>query len=411
MAQGSRQLLAESRFRRLVGATIANELSSAMSTVVLPLIVLGVTNSPSLAGVAVSASIATLISVQVFAGAIVDRFSPSRTLRISSALQAFGWAIVLCGAVASVNCFALILLGAVIAGGASGFDGPSEHALIKAIIDKESLGRATAVSQGREATAQLLGGPIGGALVSLLSIATLLIQTLLHFVAFFLTPDVKTVRDTSDRDIRHDIVAGYRIVVKHRGLVATSIVAGVANLPIVAFPLTLISHYDRAGFDPLLIGVMTSSFGVGILLGSFIAGPLSSRVKLGNLGIVALLAFAAGEIIIVWTFDQFWVTCAALAVSAVPLPAFNSAIGAYTAAITPERLMGRVVAATGVPGMLLMPVGALFAGVSSDQLGTQTTLAIAAAFAVLAALLMLGSRSLRKIPLLADLDEELDYSV
>ena len=110
--------------------------------------------------------------------------------------------------------------------------------------------------------------------------------------------------------------------------------------------------------------------------------------------------------LIILTFEEFWLTCAILAASALPLPAFNAAIGAYTAAITPEPLMGRVVSATGVPGMLLMPVGSLFAGVSLQQWGMFATVAVSALIAVASAMVMGISPALRQIPLLSQLKEE-----
>lgn len=144
----------------------------------------------------------------------------------------------------------------------------------------------------------------------------------------------------------------------------------------------------------------------GILIGSFLAGSLSTRFQLGKLGITAIGCFALGQVIIILTFDEFWLTCAILAVSALPLPASNAAIGAYTAAITPEPLMGRVVSATGVPGMLLMPVGSLFAGISLQQWGMSTTVVVSALIAVASATVMAASPALRQIPLLSQLREE-----
>lgn len=389
-----------------MAATIANELSGAMSTVVLPLIVLSTTHSPALAGIAVASSTAGLIISQIFAGTVVDRFSPARILRVSSLTQAVGWLVVCSAVLFAPTCFSPILIGAVLAGGASGFDGPSEHTLIKVIVPKESLGRATAVSQGREATAGLLGGPIAGALYAVSGVLALATQTILHLLASIVAPPARRPRREGGESFIAELKAGFRIVLKHPGLRSSALVAGIANFPVVALPLALLTHYEHQGVPSLLLGVLTSSFGVGILIGSFFAGSLSTRFRLGRLGITAIGCFALGQVLIILTFEEFWLTCAILAASALPLPAFNAAIGAYTAAITPEPLMGRVVSATGVPGMLLMPVGSLFAGVSLQQWGMFATVAVSALIAVTSAMVMGISPALRQIPLLSQLKEE-----
>lgn len=200
-----------------MAATIANELSSAMSTVVLPLIVLSTTQSPALAGIAVASSTAALIVSQVFAGTVVDRFSPALILRVASLTQAVGWSVVCIAALLAPTSFPLIVIGAVLAGGASGFDGPSEHTLIKVIVPKESLGRATAVSQGREATAGLLGGPIAGALHAVSGVLALAVQTILHLLAPLVAPRAPRPRREGGESFIAELQAGFRIVLRHSG--------------------------------------------------------------------------------------------------------------------------------------------------------------------------------------------------
>ncbi len=69
----------------------------------------------------------------------------------------------------------------------------------------------------------------------------------------------------------------------------------------------------------------------------------------------------------------FWVTCALMLISGVPLPAFNSSIVAYINASTPVDMIGRVHSAQGIPNMLLAPVAALLAGIMYVQWGISRT--------------------------------------
>ena len=82
------------------------------------------------------------------------------------------------------------------------------------------------------------------------------------------------------------------------------------------------------------------------------------------------------------------------------LPSINSLVAAYTMLITPPKLIGRVVAASGVPGMILMPLGSYFGGVLFVELGAQITLQIVAVLAFASIVPLWLSRQLRQLPLL-----------
>ena len=53
-------------------------------------------------------------------------------------------------------------------------------------------------------------------------------------------------------------------------------VSTLANFGTVGIPLTFIYYYTLEGAHPLFIGIFASAFGVGVLLGSFLVGPLPS---------------------------------------------------------------------------------------------------------------------------------------
>lgn len=395
-------------FQRLVFAKVANELSSAVGNVALPLVVLATTASATLAGLALFVSSAALIAAQAFGGALVDRHSPSLVLRLSSFTQALGWALVILALTPREHLFLLILLGSALAGGASGFDAPSEQALVKLVVPRRQLGHAAAVSQGREASAGLIGGPIGGLLYSLGPVMAPAVQVSLNVLAGVFAPPVSRVQDPAapPGGYLSEVRAGFGFVWHHPGLRGIAIVSGLANLPIVVLPLTLIAFYQARGDHPVAIGILATAFGAGIVGGAFIAGPLSSRLRLGRLGGMALAAFALGQFAVVLTFASLPLTAGVLFVSAIPLPAFNAAISAYTVTVTPPSLMGRVAAASGVPGMVLMPIGALGGGALFDAFGSYLPLILSAVAAACTVAVLVGSRDLRQIPRLSELGEQ-----
>ena len=415
-----------------------NELADTASGIVVPLLVLHITGSSSLAGIITAMGSAALVSSQLISGTVVDRWNPESAIVVSSMTQAICWIILSVLLWFDQGQWAIqwwmILLLVVATNIASSFDAPAEFTLIKGVVSKEQFGEAASVGQGRESIAELVGGPLGGALMGVSSGLAVAGQAVVNLVAAALigfpnrlrhrssppshdvhtptdsdgaahvTADLQTQSALSTSFVR-DLISGYSHVWRHHILCGTSIVAGVANFPIVAEQLALLTYYQQHDVSALLIGVFTAAFGAGIILGSLGAGRMTRHIPLGQLGIIALGAFAFGQIVALLTYHSLWATSGVMFLSALPLPAFNAAIGAYTAAVTPENLMGRVTTATGVPGMILMPAGYLFAGLSYSMLGIRMTLVISAAVATIAVLMMTLDRRMRTIPLLRDLHE------
>lgn len=91
-------------------------------------------------------------------------------------------------------------------------------------------------------------------------------------------------------------------------------------------------------------------------------------------------------------------------IAGLPLASFNTAIGAFTAAITPDYRMGAVTTASTIPGIFLMPFGAFLAGFGFEHWGASTTLGLISTIALIATMMTLTS-AVRGIPLLSQLDE------
>ena len=65
---------------------------------------------------------------------------------------------------------------------------------------------------------------------------------------------------------------GFVFVWRQPGLRGVAIVAGLANLPIIVLPLTLIAYYQKSGEAPVAIGILATAFGAGVVAGALMAG-------------------------------------------------------------------------------------------------------------------------------------------
>lgn len=388
-------------YQRLLVAKVSNELSSAISVVALPLAIVAVTQDVILAGAVVAITSGALVISQALTGAAVDRWGASFSLRISSALQALGWLLVLVG-IFQTSVF-LMFFGALIAGAASGIDGPAEQRLMKLVVAPAQMGRASAVGQGREAAAELLGGPSAGWLFAIQTHIPFLAQIVLNTLAAFATPKVREKVATRGGRYWVELAEGFKHVFADGALRGIALISGIANLAMALTPLTLIFEYQRSGIPAPLIGTLSTFFGAGVILGAFLAGWMVERFSLGVLGIVALSGFALAQAAIAFGYQNFWFTCAIFTLSAVLLPPFNASVVTYMNVTSDEQILGRVTSATGVPGMILMPIGSLLAGLLFEWSGAAPALYVSAIAAMIAAIYMGAEPQLRRMPKLSEL--------
>lgn len=131
------------------------------------------------------------------------------------------------------------------------------------------------------------------------------------------------------------------------------------------------------------VGLLFSASGVGIFLLSLLAGPLRrhwpfSRVALGLLEIQGFVTIVMAQL------HMFW--------AVLPLIALWQGLGALFTinttslrqAVTPNHLLGRVVATAGVLGGAVIPIGSLLGGFAIEKTGS-----ISLVFSVVGALVFL----------------------
>lgn len=94
---------------------------------------------------------------------------------------------------------------------------------------------------------------------------------------------------------------------------------------------------------------------MGVLLGSFLVGPLTEKFALGPLGITSLAVMSACYLLLPVVHSMLWAVCLLIVLAGIVLPSFNSSIIAYINASTPEHMIGRVHSVQGIPNMALTP--------------------------------------------------------
>lgn len=393
------------QFKRLVVATFSNELAQGMSFVAIPIIVLTHGASATSAGIVVSLVTLAGIVSQVFSGALADHYSPSALLRAGSAVQSlamFALGVAMATGFGSVPLIALLCVTAAVAASVSG---PAEHSIINKILPADDFAAANATIQAREATAGVMGGPVAGAALAVGSAIVVVVQAILHALGTGVAPGgvpASREADSPEDPFLQRVLAGFRYVWRHLGLRILVTIASLINLPFAMIPLLVISYYAKSGMSTLAIGVYSSAMAVGIVLGSTFATRITDRYSIARIGLVSLIVLVLSFFATALAFQNIVATSLISLAAGVCLPAFNACIGSYTMLATPDAMIGRVVAASGVPGMILMPLGAALAGFLFDLIGPFNALILATLFGLPSPLAALSSTAFRTLPRLSE---------
>jgi MFS family permease len=138
----------------------------------------------------------------------------------------------------------------------------------------------------------------------------------------------------------------------------------VLNGMMVAINLHLVS----IGTAPLLIGLINTAVGVGVLAGSILAGMLIKRLRVGVLTVMAL-GVSGVAVVAMALFPTYWGFVAALAGMMLFAPALNAGLLSYITAITPGHMQGRASATVGLTGLVAQPTAPLLGSLLLANLG------------------------------------------
>lgn len=395
-------------------AWLASDTSAALASAVyafaVPLMTLIVTGDPAQAGLVAGAGALGRVAATVPGGVVADRHD-RRLLMVVGGLAG----AVLVGSLAvahlagALGFWPLLLLNLAL-GVRTGLFGAASDAALKAVVEPRQLPAAMSANQGRDATIALGAGPAGGALL-----AGGVVLPLLATVAGFVTAALTALGIRTDlRPGAGEHGAPEGETVARRGMVAEAReglawlwrrpqlrgVLGVAtllNLGLNAALTTLVLALQQDGVSPAAIGLVSLTLGGGMLLGSLVAPALLHRFPTGLLASGGLLLAVAAFLVLPWV-DGLPAVLVVLGLGILGAPVTNAGLGGYLTAAVPQRFLGRVNSAAELLSLAAVPLAPVVAGFGLSALGRQGTLLVCAGVCLAAAALVVGNRSLRRLP-------------
>ena len=395
-------LRANRALRGIYAGTFTAFLGLAMADVVFPLLVLGFTGKPLLAGLFGTIQFTALILVAIPAGGFLDRHDRRRVFIASESARALVATVLAVTLAAGHVWLVEIYLIAFVLGACQPLSGVRTLAL-RTIAGPSQLTKALSVQQVVSGVAQLVGPAIGTVLYAVnrslpfVAIAVGVgISAICAFAVHFDSKPEPAAPTTDDAGAEPEgSFAGFRLIWNHPVMRGTMLFLMLVNLIGASLDLVLIVQARHEGVPTHFIGPILAAFAGGGILGAPFIPRLHALLRPGQLLIALGLTIALGCLMIaVLPLGGLWMA-GWLAAIGFAVPAIQVLVDVLIIRQVPDHQRGRALSAVMTLNGLGLPLGAAFGGSLLQAASAETLLLGAAAAMASIAALAASQRALR----------------
>jgi len=386
-------------FRMLWTGQLLSDTGTQIAGLGYPLLILALTHSAVLAGVAGTARAITLLCLQLPAGALSDRFDRRLTMIICDTMRAVLLAVLAVLIVAHLASWPVVMAVSVIEGGAGALFTPAAAAALPAIVPDEQLEEAWAATEARTYGASLAGPALGGVLFGLGQVVPFLADAVSYAIS---SGTVNRLRgrfrpeNAAERKaLWREVADGLQLVWRVPILRAVVIQAPLMNFAFTGVIFTITLAMRQHGTATAVIGLVQAFIAGGGLLGAVVAPRLQGRFRLATLATAITLAgallFGAAALVV-----PSPLVAAPAALALLLAPAANAALFAALMRSAPEEMRGRVTSTVVMAATALAALAPLVAGLVVQHASGAWAVGAFAATMALAAVLCLVLPGLRQ---------------
>jgi MFS family permease len=406
-----RSLLRQRDFRLLWAGQGVSEFGSAITMVALPLAAVVTLNaSPLQVGLLDAATTAAFLLVGLPAGALVDRRRRRPVLMRADLGRALLFGSIPVAAAFGVLTLAQLFVVALFGGLLRVFFDVAYQSYLPALVARDQLVQGNSTLMATEATAQVAGPGVGGALVGAIgAAATMTIDAVSYLVSFVSLALIRRpeppveVPEGGHLPLRQAVREGLAFVIRQPMLLRIAGCTAISNLSSgIAFALQSVFMIRTLHMTPALVGLVFAVMSVGSVLGALSAGAVTRRLGVGPAIIFGAVLSASGPL--VWPLATVAHPLPWLMVGGVLLglgvPIYNVTQVSLRQAITPQRLLGRMNASIRFVVWGVSPIGGVIGGVLGALVGVRNTVLIGALIGIPAVPWIVFSpiRRLRVVP-------------
>jgi len=286
----------------------------------------------------------------------------------------------------------MIIVLAAIQGVATGFFRPAVYAGMPNLVDDEQLPTATSLLQTIENLTWMIGPVIGGVILSAWGPdLAYWVNAVTFVVSAILLARIPAARlqvgHVESRGHWADIGDGFRVVVHTRALLTVLVVWNVVTLGVGAINVAEVA-LAKVSLDAgnIGFGILLGASGLGLTIGSFVAGHLVDRLGIGRVYFYGIALMAGGYAIAALASTIY------VAVPAVVIASFGNGAAVVCNALfiqrgAPDELRGRAFTVIMSTSYATLGLGMIISGFLTDAFGARWVWGAASVVYLLGALL------------------------
>jgi len=382
----------------LWGGQTLSTLGTQISLVAYPLLALAITGSPAKAGVVGFAKSVPLAVLALPAGELADRLNRKHLMVACDGVRALALVAISITLAAGPAPYWLIVAVAFIDGSGFVFSYVAERGALRRLVTPDQLSQAVARNESRTFGAMLAGPPLGGLLFGIGRVVPFVFDAVSYAAStigmLLIKSDFQDVRgDSSPGDIRE----GFRWLWSRPFFRGCSVLFAGSNPIFTGLYLLVVVLAKQHGASAPLVGVMLGIAAGGGLVGALLAPALQRRLSphVVLLGESWVLAVAIPCMLLVQNAILLGLIVAA---AELITPVTNSIVVSYRVALAPDRIQGRVQAASTLVSFSFGWFGPLLVGFLLQGSGATDTILVLTGWALLLAVGASWSPALRTTP-------------
>ena len=350
----------------MAAGLLLSRVAGSMVPVALVLFVLQRYHSPQLAGITAFLSTFPGLVVSPLAGALLDRHGRARLVALDYLMAASIVALIAFLSWRNVLPTGLLLVIVGIGSLTNPLGNSGARSLFPLMVPPAMWERANALDSSGHVIGQLVGAPLAGILVGLLSPESALAACGAVFATAALVmvrlPEPASARAVGDGSIVLNAWRGLQYVTRNATLRGLAMTVATSNLGFgiltIAIPVLVL---NRLHAGPASVGFLWGGMGAGGLLAALIAGRMAIRGRERQVIFVTLLLCAAALAVLPFTQALPVVLVVLIVVGAASGPS-DVALFTLRQRLTDPAWYGRAFAVSMSLNYVGMPIGAALAG-------------------------------------------------
>ncbi len=378
-----------------------SSLGSQISQVAYPLLVLAITGSPAKAGIVGFARNLPIAVLALPAGAIADRVNRKYVMVACDGVRALAMSAIPIGLLAGDLPFGLIVAVAVVDGAGFVVTYVAERGVVRQLVTADQLPEAVARNESRTFGAMVAGPPLGGLLFGIGQAVPFLTDAISYAASTISKLSISTdFQEARAGMTPGDAREGLRWLWERPFFRLCALLFAASNPVFSGLYLLVVVLAKSHGATPTAVGIMLGIAAAGGLLGALLAPYLQRRLSARSVlvGENWMIAFS-----IPWLLLAHNAVLIGVIMGAAELitPVTNSIVVSYRVAAAPDRLQGRVQAASTLISFSAGWLGPLAVGLLLESAGSSATILALAGWSAVLAVGATLSRSFRHPPALA----------